>query len=460
MKRFLVLILILTACGPAITPDPSFITAIPSPVASDVVDLCRAARDYETRNWDAAIAALQELREQGESSCDETSITNWLYSMYLAQGAEEEQRGAIDSARRAYRAALALQPDNSAAAERLAALARFRASTPRPTTPACEYDIVLQPYEALRDDFITATGRELLLDDDIYRIYGANYYPRDSYTRFLRDSDSESWAAELDLIAEAGINTLRISLDYSLLFACPDVDATPEPAAFARLETMIAAADQRDLRLILVLHDGVDTATLLDDNGPVANQTRFIVSRYADEASILAWDLRDRGDRDYASASRERVLTWLADTVRSVRREAPRQLITAGWWQRAEDTTLLVDVVSFQHFGEYETLRQIIANLRASTQRPLLLSAIGYSTMTLGETAQRNLLYQAFEEVSSNQMAGWIVYMAFDYPRLVTCIPPDCPGPGREIDHYGMWNTNYFPKMSVEAIERVTGVNP
>ncbi|MCA9913619.1 MAG: hypothetical protein KC496_09735, partial [Anaerolineae bacterium] len=82
----------------------------------------------------------------------------------------------------------------------------------------------------------------------------------------------------------------------------------------------------------------------------------------------------------------------------------------------------------------------------------------GYSTYSLDETSQRNLLYQTFEEVRHNDLMGWMVYMAFDYPRTVTCTPPDCPGEAQPINHYGLWNTSYFPKLAVDAVERVTGV--
>jgi hypothetical protein len=88
-----------------------------------------------------------------------------------------------------------------------------------------------------------------------------------------------------------------------------------------------------------------------------------------------------------------------------------------------------------------------------------LLSAVGYSTFTLDEIAQRNLLYQSFEEVSNNNLMGWMVYMAFDYPRTATCIEPNCPGSGNVLDHYGLWNTSYFPKLAVDAIRVSTGVS-
>jgi hypothetical protein len=152
------------------------------------------------------------------------------------------------------------------------------------------------------------------------------------------------------------------------------------------------------------------------------------------------------------------VLTWVAETAVLIREIDQNHPITAGWWQNALDTAPLVDFVSFQFYGEYAPFRQEIANLRASANRPILLTAIGYSTFTLDEVTQRNLLYQAFEEVNQNHLLGWLVYMAFDYPRTATCIEPDCPGSGMVIDHYGIWNTSYFRKLAVDAVEIMTGI--
>ncbi|MDQ7035451.1 MAG: cellulase family glycosylhydrolase [Anaerolineae bacterium] len=261
---------------------------------------------------------------------------------------------------------------------------------------------------------------------------------------------------------ESGINTLRIFLYNTDLFICPDTNAIPITENVARLDGVIRLAAEHNLRLIVVLNNDPDLLyhPLYSNPDSVQMQTRFIIERYHNEATILAWDIRDRGDVDYRddNFTREQVLTWVAETAIFIREIDPNHLVTAGWWNNALDTAPLVDFVSFQFYGEYADFRQEIANLRASAGKPILLSAIGYSTFALDEIAQRNLLFQAFEEVAQNDLLGWIVYMAFDYPRTLTCIEPDCPGSGQAIDHYGIWNTSYFRKFAVDAVEIMTGV--
>jgi len=307
------------------------------------------------------------------------------------------------------------------------------------------------------------TSRQLTIGIEPYFVYGVNYYPRNTpFERFLTETDVEVMDAELDIVVESGINTLRIFLRFDDLFICPGNGAVPNIETISRLDQMIQRAISKGFRLIPVLHHDPDLIDfrLYQNHDHTSHQLRFILQRYQDEPGILMWDLRDKGDLDYLEGDFQSadVLGWLAQSAQITHEFAPRHLITASWLVDVEATIPIVDVVSFQHFGEYEELRQRVAVLRDATDKPILLSAIGYSTNLVDETAQRNLLFQSFEEVSNNNLAGWMIYMAFDYPLNVTCVEPNCPGEPQPINFYGIWNTSYFPKLTVDAVERVTGI--
>lgn len=315
----------------------------------------------------------------------------------------------------------------------------------------------LTPYRPQQGAFIRTQGSQLVLEGKPFVVHGANYYPSNTpFQRFLTETDPDALAEELALMRALGLNTLRIFLRHADLFTCEAGVLHVQAANIARLDALLTTFARAGFRLIIVLHEGVDLRDAAN-YARYAAETRFLLERYRSEPFILAWDARDRADVLYREGSvpREQVLQWLLETTVVMRAAAPNQLITAGWWEDAEATAPLVDVVSFQHYGEYEPLRQAIANVRASTTKPILLSAIGYSTFALDETTQRNLLFQGLEEVSNNRLAGWLIYMAFDYPTSAACEPPDCPSPVRDIHRYGIWNTSYFPKLAVEAIERV-----
>lgn len=309
----------------------------------------------------------------------------------------------------------------------------------------------LSTYTPSAMDWVTVDASQLAVNDTPYIVYGVNYYPRMSpFELFLTDSETDVIGKELDVIASSGINTVRIFLSLEQLFICEN-QTIPNGEPFSLLDDIISTIASKDFRINIVLHQQIN-----DIEQTSWEQLQFIVSRYANEPAILAWDVLDKGDSFYDDLSPEAVLTWLANAILAIRQVDSQHLITASWESNAIDTVHLVDVVSFQHYGDYLPLRQEIANLKAGTDKPIILSAIGYSTFDLDETAQRNLLFQAFEEVRFNDLAGWMIYNAFDYPTSVTCTKPDCPAKPESLNFFGIWNTSYFPKLAVDAVKRVT----
>lgn len=309
----------------------------------------------------------------------------------------------------------------------------------------------LDAHKSSQLDWITSDGAQLIRNETVFQVHGINYYPRLSpFELFLTKSEVNVIGKELDVIIASGINTLRIFVSFDQLFQC-EQQAIPNPETFRLLDEIIQTIASKDLHIILVLHQDIGT-----QNQTSWGQLQFFVGRYAEEPAILAWDVLDKGDNLYEMYTPEVILTWLADAILAIRQSDSQHLITASWQTNTQDTIPLVDIVSFQHYGDYLPLRQEIANLKASTDKPIILSAIGYSTFDLDETAQRNLLFQAIEEVQNNDLAGWAIYMAFDYPTSVTCEEPNCPAPSASVNYYGIWNTSYFPKLAVDAVKRVT----
>lgn len=321
-----------------------------------------------------------------------------------------------------------------------------------PEIPTCDAEAVeLEEYQPSNSAWIQTSGSRLIQGDQPFEVIGVNFYPRLApFEHFLVNTNLDVLQQELDVITPSGINALRIFIDLSQLFAC-DFQAIPVLERFDLLDGIIQTIASNNLHVIVVLHQKINDLAQFN-----WDQVQFVVERYQHEPAILAWDILDKGDRFYIAGLSDDVLVWLANGILAIREVDANHLVTAGWETHAVDTIPLVDIVSFQHFGDYQPLRQEIANLKSQTTKPILLTAVGYSTYELDETAQRNLLYQAFEEARNNQLAGWLVYMAFDYPTSVTCMEPDCPAPPQAINFYGIWNTSYFPKLAVDAVKRTT----
>jgi hypothetical protein len=334
----------------------------------------------------------------------------------------------------------------------------------------CDSETIDAAFAALPDylpvpgEFVQIEGNGFTLSEERYPVYGVNYYPRDyPYQRFLTEMEIVWADTELSLLREAGLNTLRIFLRHDDLFQCPGSGAIPVPENFFRLDVFIQFAASQGYKVILVLNQdpALIDYPLYDAPEHTMDQMAFIARRYRDEPTVMAYDLRDWGDGDYlgnnARFSREVVLGWLSKAAQIVRDAAPNQLITAGWDTDAVVTVPLVDFVSFQHYGDAESLRQEIAILTDATDKPLLLAAVGYSTYEMDELSQRQALQQALEAVERTGLSGWVVWTAFDYPLSVVCVEPNCPAEDGPEMHFGLWNTSYFPKRALDVVRLMTG---
>ena len=464
----LLLLVIITACDQTTPPNDGglqAVTAVPTLNLTNPTALCASVDALWGRDWMTVLDALNALETQGVNECDSGfRISDRLYSANIAYGTLLEQRGLREAAISAYETALIYNFNDAVANERLRGL---QVATPTPP-PGCDSTTVqnalngLPQYQPTAGQFISVENGQLWAARNTpYPIYGINYYPRDyPNERFLSETDVESILFELDLIQSSGINTLRIPLRHEQLFICPGNGAIPSIAPFTRLDAFIAAAAERDFRVILVLNVDADLTAFPLYSSPIHTneQMAFIARRYNAEPAVMAYDLRDGGDLDYTIFERERVLLWLAEAATIIRQNAPDQLVTAGWHDNAEDTAPLVDFVSFRHFGDIELLRQEIAVLNAATLRPIVLAAVGYNTFDLNELGQRQAYQRTFEAIEQNNLAGWVVSTAFDYPLSALC-PDDitCEIAQGASNRFGLWNTSYFPKRAVDVVELATG---
>ena len=342
------------------------------------------------------------------------------------------------------------------------------AKAPRslPTCTEAEIEAALSalpPYQPTEtDEFVAVQNSHFVLAGETYLARGINYYPaRYPWRRFLTEADLTTIDHELSILQAAKLNTLRIFLWNEALFTCPGSGAVPLADGFARLDGMIQQAAAHGFRLIITLNDLPDLVDYpLYDNPPyVVAQTNFIIDRYHDEAAILAWDLRNEGDIDYgthnsipARFTREQVLAWLEQTADSVRELDTNHLITAGWLYDNESTAPYVDFVSFHHWVGAPEAHDRILSMQDATDKPILLQEFGYSTQRMDAEAQARTIRGIIDVVLDTDIAGWLIWTAFDFPTDATCIPPNCPSVDNAEHHFGLWYSDYTPKPAVEIL--------
>jgi hypothetical protein len=449
-------LLVLSACsGP--------LTAPRSPLPSPTISLATCA-DVDANwgeDWTATLAALEELNALGVS-CGTEPLPRKIYAAHFNYATALEEKGEVGAALEHYEAAFLL---DSRRQEALSALIRLDA-LPEPTPPICTDPGTRLPDPALppspnRPAFVTTENEQLILEGEVFRVRGVNYYPRDApWHRFLEEADPAKVGTELDLIQKAGFNTIRIFLWYDPLFTCAPEDALPDEAAFRRVDMLLASARERDLRVIVTLNDLPDLTfrPLYTDWARYDAQTVYIVRRYRHEPHILAWDLRNEGDLDYGAHreeegrfSEEEVLRWLAHSSEVVRENDPHHLLTAGWWGDPLATAPYVDLLSFHHWWDAERLQTRIETYQEQTNKPLLLEEIGYHSWATAphnprsERTQAELLQAALGTVEEEDLAGWVVWTAFDFV-------PAAGLPATHEHFFGLWRSNLSPKPALDIL--------
>lgn len=451
----------LAACqtGPAPATPPPLVTITAAITSEAPAASCSDLDNVWGTDWPRTLKVLDALSAQA-MTCGPEPLASKAYAAHISYGASLETTGDTEAAVAQYRAAFALDPGRQEAWSALLRLDRL----PEPTPATCDPDRgTLAPYvpQDASGVYVTAQGRQLQYEGAPFRVRGLNYYPRHAPWRdFLISADPTEMDAELGLIQSAGFNSLRVFLWYDVLFTCAPEVAVPVAASFERFESLLRLAHARGLRVMVTLNDLPDLVyrPLYTDWARYDAQTAFIVSRYRDDATILAWDLRNEGDLDYGGRSplearftSAQVLDWLAHVASLVRAADPHHLLTAGWWGDPVPTEAAVDVLSFHHWTDATQLEGRLADLLARSAKPLLLQEVGYHSWAAApqdardEAAQAALLQSVTQTADADGLAGWMIWTAFDFE------PSPGQAPTRE-HFFGLWRTDLSPKPALDAL--------
>ncbi len=402
-------------------------------------------------DWEVTLDILAELKT-AVSHCGSTLIAEKQYAAYINYGIALENNGEVEKAIAQFQSAY---QTNVQGAEAIAGLTRLNA---KPLNN-CEQTELLSAYQPVKtnNNFLEVREGKLFRNDEVFQIQGVNYYPRFApWSYFWAESNLTDIEEEFQIISANGFNTVRMFLHHDYFFTCTPDKNTPVAEAFNKLDTIIQLAAKYDLGIILTLNDLPDlTFHPLYTNVLSITQTEFIVQRYQDEPTILAWDLRNEGDIDYGAHpslaghfTREIVLSWLAEQVNIVRQNDPNHLITAGWWGDPSETAEYVDFVSFHHWGNADELAQRLAIYKTQTDKPILVEEVGYPAQgSEGEAYQSSAFLPVLDVVANENLAGWLAWTAFDFA------PYDDPFANQE-KYFGLWQYDLTPKPIIDSLNR------
>jgi hypothetical protein len=286
-----------------------------------------------------------------------------------------------------------------------------------------------EPPAPAPSGFVARQDSRLLLDGQPYQIAGMNYYPQATpWDAFWRDYDPQIIERDFALLRSLELNTVRVFVPFEQ-FGGPDVD----PQMLDRLADLLDRADAHDLKVIVTLFDfRTNYDPLLWPQSD--RHLEALLTRFADNSTVLAWDIKNEPDRDYAAAGRATVDAWLAHTLRIARQSAPHHLLTIGWSEPQAAPTLAetVDIVSFHYYAPAADLPTHYAALRrAAPERPLLLGEFGLPTWNSplfphGHTEREQAAYYAdtLAVLRMSDSAGFLAWTLYDFDA----VPPQVAG--------------------------------
>ncbi|MBX3010739.1 MAG: cellulase family glycosylhydrolase [Caldilineaceae bacterium] len=271
-------------------------------------------------------------------------------------------------------------------------------------------------------DFVQVQAGQLTLAGEPFVVAGINYYPQASpWTKFWPNYKTTTTLADLALIRQLGLNTIRIFISYAD-FGADDIQGTE----IAKLTHFLDQAHAQGLKVIVTLfdhHTDHHVRTWAGDDRHLAG----LIPAFADHPAILAWDIKNEPNRDYGANTQALVDAWLRHIARTVRRYDPNHLITIGWSQ-PEAATALLDVVDFVSFHYFEELADYTPRLEqlmaAAGDKPVLLQEFVMSTWNSfwphGHTEAEQAHYYAalLRQHRAHPTAGYMVWTLHDFDEV------------------------------------------
>lgn len=263
----------------------------------------------------------------------------------------------------------------------------------------------IQAQSAASSGLVIAQGRYFVRNGVPFEVRGMNYYPKDfawdrfwiSYTLASTQIDEE-----LDRAKALGVNTVRLFTPYRLFSGT--VQTAPYPGYLA---DFIGRLQARDMVAIVTFFDFYAS----DSTAPYVTTDYLASTRHIRTVinalgpmnpTVMAWDIKNEIDRDYAAFGEAEVKAWLTEMTSRTRQLDPNHLITIGFYGAVPGTlchnpavnTLVyspaivtefapvVDFVSMHYFLSERCFERDLQRLQSlSGDKPLVLEEFGLHTL-------------------------------------------------------------------------------
>lgn len=287
--------------------------------------------------------------------------------------------------------------------------------------------------------------------DHIRQVKGINYYPQQTpWNTFGAQFSTTAIRSDFTEIKKLGLNTVRVFIPYT----SKQNDVHPE-SQYKRVKQLLDLAEQQQLKVLITLFDFYGNYDLTDWTLS-HRHAQEIVERFKNHEALLAWDLKNEPDLDFEAREKERVLDWLKQLAKQVKKWDPNHPITIGWssMDAAEELVDIVDFVSFHFYEEPSRFDRSFAQLQKKAKsKPLMLQEFGHSSYRgfwnlYGGSEEQQSTY--IKEVLSRENVPYLLWTLHDFTTIPDKVVGTRPWRKATQKNFGLLDEKGNPKKVYE----------
>lgn len=298
-----------------------------------------------------------------------------------------------------------------------------------------------QPQDTITSKpFATTNKGKLYIEGEEYRIKGINYYPQQTpWHMFGDDFDIHTIKEDFDIIKKAGLNTIRIFVQYED-FGKSDVLSEK----LEKLQQVLDQAEQKHIKVMVTLFDFYGDYSVLDWT-LTHRHAEQIVSRFKSHKAILAWDVKNEPNLDFERRGESNVKAWLKEMIHQIKKYDPNHLVTIGW-SDIQSTNILkdeVDIVSFHYYLDIENFATSYDQLKKDIKKPLVMQEFGlpsdrgiWSPFGASQKKQAKY-YEQFQAICKNQDIHFLSWTLYDFVDVPSSVVGKLPWRKHKQKHFG-----------------------